>query len=160
MTRTTVTGSEIRESAIKLVEATLRLDILDAHKRGVINGMLWAITESRGKYTTRFLSAAAFQPPPGTRLQHEHVIPRKELVDSIMKEPARAREFLQSAVACVVTRDEHRRLSEVTRNQPQLKGWERYKEAGVIVRDDDESEGSESSRQGKVGHFREINLTR
>jgi len=129
---------DVLESAIILVEATLALSILDAHKRGVINGMLWSITEARGKCTTRFRSTAALAAPKGTKLQHEHVIPRKELIDAIMKEPSRARELLNTAVACTVTVEEHQRLSEITRKQPSLTGWQRYAAAGILVRDFDE----------------------
>lgn|GEM_PF-4378088 len=53
------TPDDILESATTLVEATLALNILDTHKRDVINAMLWKITEARGKYTTRFRSTGA-----------------------------------------------------------------------------------------------------
>jgi hypothetical protein len=135
------TESDILESAITLVEATLRLDILDAHKRDVINGMLWKITEARGKYTTRFRSARACNINGTEKLQHEHVFPRKVLIAAIMAEPARARELLQSAVACVVTVEEHRRLNEATRKDPQLRGWGRYSAAGITIIDTDKQEG-------------------
>lgn len=72
-----------------------------------------------------------------TKLQHEHVFPRKELIKAIMGEPARVRELLTSAVACVVTQEEHRRLSEVTRRQSDLKGWDRYAAADIAYVDID-----------------------
>jgi hypothetical protein len=131
------TESDILESAIALVEGTLALNILDRHKRDVMNGMLWSITQARGKYSMRFQSAAAMNAPKGTKLQHEHVIPRKELIAAIMKEPNRARELLTTAVACTVTVEEHRRLSAVTRAQPDLKGWARYDAAGIVWKDRD-----------------------
>jgi len=135
------TESDVLESAITLVEATLRLDILDTHKRDVINGMLWKITEARGKYTTRFRSTGACNITGTEKLQHEHVFPRKVLIAAIMTEPERARELLQSAVACVVTAEEHRRLTEATRKAPQLRGWERYAAAGITIIDTDKQEG-------------------
>lgn len=130
--------AEVLESAITLVQAVLALNILDTQKRDVINVMLWRITESRGKYTTRFRSTAARAAPKGTKLQHEHVIPRKELITAIMHEPMRAGEFLRSAVACTVTEEEHKRLTDVTRKQPHLKGWERYEAAGITWVDTDD----------------------
>lgn len=131
------TEDDLLKSAITLVEASLALDILDCHKRDVINGMLWSITQARGKYTTRFRSTAAMHAPAGTKLQHEHVITRKELVTAIMREPHRASELLRTAVGCVVTVDEHRRLTQVTRQQPHLHGWERYTAAGIEIIDTD-----------------------
>ena len=128
----------ILKSAIALVEATLALNILDRHKRDVINGMLWSITQARGKYTTRFRSTAAMHAPAGTKLQHEHVITRKELVAAIMREPQRARALLSTAVGCVVTREEHHRLTAITREQPHLHGWERYTAAGIAIIDTDQ----------------------
>ena len=101
------TEADMLESAITLVEATLALNILDAHKRDVINVILWKITEASGKYNTRFRSTGAHTAPKGTKLQHEHVIPRKTLIDAIMQEPGRARELLQTAIGCTVTIDEH-----------------------------------------------------
>ena len=131
--------TDILESAITLVEATLALNILEQHKRDVINGMLWSITQARGKYTTRFRSTAALNAPRGTRLQHEHVTTRKTLTDAIMREPHRARELLGTAVGCVVTLDEHRRLTQVTREQSHLRGWERYTASGIEIIDTDET---------------------
>lgn len=131
------TEDEILDSAVAIVATVIALPVLDDHKRGVINGMLWAITQARGKYATRFRSVGALNAPKGTKLQHEHVVPRKELVSAILREPERVRELLATAVGCVVTADEHRRLTEVTRKNPQLAAWERYKVAGVEVVDTD-----------------------
>lgn len=132
--------SDVLESAITLVEATLALDILDRHKRDVINGMLWSITQARGKYTTRFRSIEAMNARQGAKLQHEHVIPRKELIEAIMGEPHRARELLTTAIACTVTVAEHRRLTAISRKKPDLKGWSRYEAAGIVWHDTDECE--------------------
>lgn len=135
------TEKDILESATKLVEAILGLDVLDAHKRDVINGMLWSITQARGKYATRFRSTAACAAPKGTKLQHEHVIPRKELVAAIMNEPARTREILSTAIACTVTAEEHKHLTLISRQQPHLKEWDRYRAAGITWRDLDDDGG-------------------
>lgn len=132
--------SDVLESAITLVEATLALNILDRHKQDVINGMLWSITQARGKYTTRFRSTEAMTAPKGTKLQHEHVIPRKELISAIIKEPLRARELLTTAIACTVTVKEHQRLTAISREQPELRGWSRYEAAGIVWHDTDERE--------------------
>jgi hypothetical protein len=128
---------EILASAATILEALLTLDILERHKRDLINGMLWTVTQARGKYTTRYRSQAARDAPRGTKLQHEHVIPRKQLVTAIMNDPTRARALLATAIGCVVTKEEHERLNRITREQPQLQGWERYQAAGITVIDTD-----------------------
>lgn len=126
---------EIVESAIIAIEGILNLPILEQHKRALISGALWFITEARGKYKTRYRSLASKE--VGAKLQHEHVFTRKDLTDRLMAQPERARETLKSAVACVVTAEEHKRLAVVDRQHPSLRGWERYDEANIEYEDGD-----------------------
>ena len=126
------TEDEIIESATTAIEGCLQLPILERHKRDIISGMLWKITEARGKYKTRYRSIGSKE--PGVKLQHEHVYTRKDVTDRILAEPERVREILRDAIACVVTVDEHRRLSTV---DPSLRGWDRYTAAGVEYEDTD-----------------------
>lgn len=129
------TEAEIIESASQAIEGCLKLDILERHKRDIISGMLWKITEARGKYKTRYRSIRSKE--NGAKLQHEHVFTRSDITDRIMAEPERAREILRDAIACVVTVDEHRKLTSV---DPSLRGWDRYTAAGVDVEDTDAHE--------------------
>jgi hypothetical protein len=129
--------AEIIESAITAIECILTLPVLERHKRDLINAMLWKLTEARGKYTTRYQSAGARAAPKGTKLQHEHVYTRKDLVEQIMRDPARARQIASTAVGCTVTIPEHEVLTRNTREQPHLLGWERYKAADITVIDTD-----------------------
>jgi hypothetical protein len=96
--------------------------------------MIWAITEAHGKYKTRFRSEGV-RNTPDCKIQHEHVSPRRELIGEIMKDPENCERILKDAVACVVTEEEHRLLTKVSKENPQLKGWQRYKEAGITVYD-------------------------
>lgn len=128
---------EIIESATTAIEGVLTLPIQERHKRDLINGMLWKLTEARGKYTTRCRSQGLLDAPKGTKLQHEHVTTRKQLVDTVLKDPTRAREIAATAVACVVTKEEHERLTRISREQPHLTGWQRYDAAGIDVIDTD-----------------------
>jgi hypothetical protein len=139
MDRPRASEADVVASAALLIAAVLPLPILESHKRDVVNGMLWSITQARGKYRTRFRSLASINAPKGTKLQHEHVVPRKVLVEAIMREPSRSREFLLKAVGCVVTIEEHRRLNAVTKANPELSGWERYRAAGIEWKDMDQS---------------------
>jgi hypothetical protein len=129
--------AEIVESAITAIEGILKLPILKQHKYGLIDGMIWTITQARGKYTTRYRSRAALDAPKGAKLQHEHVTTRKHLVNSILQHPERAREIAARAVGCVITKEEHQRLTRITREQPHLTGWQRYEAAGIEVVDTD-----------------------
>lgn len=122
--------SEILESAITIVDGVLRMPVLERHKRDIINGMLWSITQARGKYQTRYRSKASLEKPT-PKLHHEHVLTRKDLIDRIMAAPEKAREILSEAIACVVTVDEHRKLARVERENPALRGWDRYTAAEI-----------------------------
>jgi hypothetical protein len=53
------TEAEIIESVTAAIEGCLSLPILERHKRDIISGLLWKITEARGKYTTRYRSRAS-----------------------------------------------------------------------------------------------------
>ena len=68
------------------------------------------------------------------------MIPRKQLVAAIMLNPERARDIAHTAIGCVVTKQEHDYLTRITREQPDLAGWDRYKAAGITVIDTDEQQ--------------------
>lgn len=104
-------------------------------RRKMLNQLVWYATEKDGKYTTRFRSREALrlQRELGRtvavrHLAHEHVVPRQLVIDQLIADPDAAAEVLVSAVACVVTREEHDRL-------PDGQGWERYEAAGIEVVD-------------------------
>ncbi len=127
------TEAEIIESVPTAIEGCLVLPILERHKRDIISGLLWTITEVRGKYTTRYRSRGSME--EGAKLRHEHVFTRKDITDRLIEDPERAREILRNAIACVVTFDEHRRLSRVGEA---VRGWDRYTEVGIEVIDTDD----------------------
>ncbi|HVR38204.1 MAG TPA: hypothetical protein VMU84_03855 [Thermoanaerobaculia bacterium] len=133
--------TEIIESATIAIEGCLTLTVLDRTKRDIISGLLWKITEARGKYTTRYRSRASTE--GGAKLQHDHVFTRKDITDRLIAEPERAREILRDAIGCVVTVEEHRRLSRIG---PAAHGWDRYTEAGIEVIDT--NDGSVATRKG------------
>src|SRR5258706_16022661 len=126
------TEAEIIESVIVAIEGILPLPILEQHKRDIVSSLLWQITEARGKYTTRYRSQASKE--PGAKLRHDHVFTRKDITARILATPEQAREILRDAIGCVVTVEEHRRLSPFDRTH---RGWERYNAAGIDVVDMD-----------------------
>jgi hypothetical protein len=125
-----------RTSAVALAEFAASSGDLDAdHRRKTLSLALWLATEADGKYNLRYRSAGARELGPADRrlLRHEHVQTRKQLIDEITAHPSRTREIVLSALACVVTDDEHQRLTAVAEN---LQGWNRYIAAGVDVYDE------------------------
>lgn len=50
----------------------------------------------------------------------------------MIAEPERIAEILDSATACLVTEEEHRRLNVLP---PDTEGWDRYRAAGITVID-------------------------
>jgi hypothetical protein len=128
-------------SARKLVRVILDADDLyPPHRREFIKLALWKVTEAEaGKYTTRYRSRGSLE--PGAILQHDHVFERAKLASALIAEPDRLDELLDKAVACTVTKDEHQRLTSVSRHMPHLDGWARYRAAGISVID--ESTGEE-----------------
>jgi hypothetical protein len=120
-------------SSISVIEALLPLDIDDKLKAKFLSNCLWQITqaEGRSKYEIRYRSQAAMN-APRKQLRHEHVTQRKAMVKALIARPADAREIVAKAQGCVVTKDEHTRLNSVGKS---IDGWERYREAGIVVID-------------------------
>jgi hypothetical protein len=127
------TETEIIDSVTMAIVGCLALPIMERHKRDIISGLLWRITEARGKYTTRYRSRASLE--NGAKLRHDHVFTRKDITDRIIAEPERARTILRDAIACVVTEDEHKRLSKLGEAK---RGWDRYTEVAIAVIDTDD----------------------
>jgi hypothetical protein len=117
-------------SARRAIKAILRLDITLKHKKDLLNKMIWAITKCPGKYKVRYITKAARTKRSVKDLRHEHVYPRKVLVGKLLKEPSAVNKITKRAIACVVTKREHQRLSRSSGS-----GWERYKRLNLSVWD-------------------------
>lgn len=102
-------------------------------KEGLFRSIIWAVSEVDGKYTTRFRSKAALEAPSGS-VQHEHVFPMKDLW-AIVQGRMKPAQLLPLVAACVVTRDEHRKLSAYDRNPDAGFGWHRYIACKISVVD-------------------------
>ena len=124
------------QSAKDAIKALLQLDLYPAHKRELLSVCLWKLTEAESfhKHNLRYQTPAARAAPPQEK-QHEHVFERKKMVIALIAEPARFEEILSDAVGCTITKEEHKRLTELSRVRPELDGWERYQEAGITVLD-------------------------
>lgn len=102
-------------------------------KEELFRAVVWIVSELDGKYTTRFRSKAALEAPAGT-VQHEHVFPMKDLW-AIAQGRMKPAELLPLVAACVVTRDEHRKLSAYDRSPDAKFGWYRYIACKIPVED-------------------------
>lgn len=121
-----------RASAVRLAQVLVTADGLHpSHRRHALSNAVWWYTEADGKLKVRYRSAAVVA-GGATKVQHEHVVPRKLLVDRMLAEPNAIPEILASAVACLVTVEEHRRLTALP---PTIEGWDRYRAVGIEVTD-------------------------
>lgn len=132
-----------RESALAAVMHLLQ-DVPPlslTHQRELLGIALWKWTEAAGvpphsKYNLRFATRGALNHDVQAKINHEHVWPRKWMIDRLLDRKlgvneAHVRKFLERVgVACVVTVDEHARLSAASGV-----GWQRYANAGVEVWD-------------------------
>ncbi len=95
----------------------------------------WEVTEVDGKLTPKFRSPAAMSydgPKYHSVLRHDHVFTRAGLIAQLLKDPSTTEQVLRAAVACLVTQDEHTRLSAF---DTMHEGWDRYLAAQVDVLD-------------------------
>ena len=125
-----------RQSAIAIAESALaaRKNIVPAHLREILSIAVWKFTECDGKYSTRFRSERSLF-SASSDIHHEHVIPRREIVERMLADPKRVGEILSEAIGCVVLRPEHRALALVEKENPKLSGWDRYRAAQIPVWD-------------------------
>ena len=125
-----------RASAIRIAKLILDADGLEPeHRNELLSIAIWKYTEADGKSKTRYRSEGALHETDSKKLNHEHVVPRKCLREKMLLDPNRCKTIMQLATACVVTREEHLRLTQVSKQDPSLQGWARYTAAGVRVFD-------------------------
>ncbi len=115
-------------SAIIAINALLPLNLYTAHKKELLSICIWKITEADGKTKVRYWSEGAIDSNRQS-LQHEHVHVRKELIHKLVSGES-VDTVIKDAIACMVTKDEHRRLGQSGES-----GWLRYKDAGIRIYD-------------------------
>jgi hypothetical protein len=123
------------ESAFCAVKGLLEIELYPAHKKKLLSDCIWIITEVDGKYKTRFRSEGAINESNQKNLRHEHVFERQFIVDELLSNPSDYEKILLQAVACVVTKEEHERLTSATNKDKNLQGWDRYKFTNIKVFD-------------------------
>jgi hypothetical protein len=122
---------EDRRSATVIAGLGINAPGLSAkHRRWLLNDSLWAYTQADGKWSCRYRSEGVLNDSP-TPIQHDHVYTRKEMIDCMLANRDQYAWNLSAAVGCLVTVEEHHRLSL----QKDVSGWKRYEKAGVVVYD-------------------------
>jgi hypothetical protein len=124
-------AEERRRSAAALVNVLLanQRNILPEHIRELLDILLWKITEADGKYKTRYQSNGALTCAKRLR-RHDHVYPRKPMIDKLLSAPQDVDRILKDAIGCTVTLDEHNSLRKF---DEKCYGWGRYRQADVPV---------------------------
>lgn len=123
----------------ELVRFTLaRPDFSIELRRRVVTEVLWHVTEVPSKFEPRFRSDGVLHLEDEAPLAdwkrlvaHEHVVTRKSLAARLHagEDPA---VVLADSAGCLVTRDEHARLTALGDS---VTGWERYRVGGIAVVD-------------------------
>ncbi len=119
----------------------------------ILREATWETTEVDGKLTPRFRSPAAMAyigPKPASMLRHDHVFTRAELIKRMLEPGADVAAVMSLAVGCLVTKDEHTRLTTFDKTHH---GWRRFLAAkvdvldaatgGYVIRDGEYVEGAE-----------------
>ncbi len=132
-------SEQIYKSALNAIKPILATkDVLEVHKKELLSVMIWKITERYGKLNAEYVSVAARKILNSDKtaqeklklLAHDHVYTRKYLIQKLMSQPKNYRNILKEAVGCVVTREEHKKLSLIKNAE----GWERYRAARVVYK--------------------------
>ena len=129
-----------KRSAMNLVKVLLQkdLEILAEHRQECLTIALWKLTEAEAqhKHRTRFCSENARR-AARQQLRHDHVFQRANMIRRLLAcQPDEVEAILGKAVACTITREEHRLLNQYKH----LDGWDRYLRANIVYIENEESE--------------------
>ena len=86
-----------------------------------------------GTFSSRTVHAKAPDGKLRAFLRHEHVVPKKALIDWLLEEPESVSEILGKNVCCVVARDEDTALNRTHRatHPDPRRPWKRYEGTGI-----------------------------
>lgn len=112
-------ADERKRSAFALIKCLLAAtDVIPEHRRDLLSIALWKLTEAEGgsKYNARCPSRHALGCTDKAKLRHDHVFQRAKMIADLEKAseeatPDRIDDILERAVGCVVTVEEHKRLT-------------------------------------------------
>lgn len=113
----------------KLINTLLGTQINRRVQKMMIDRAVWLVVEHTGNFYSRFRSDETIgkaSVKPGVRIQRDHVYTRKSLVAHLLSGTATVSSVIDQAQCCIVTKEEHDRLSRVPQT---IVGWDRYRKA-------------------------------
>lgn len=119
------------QEAIQLLSTLRDMPLHEKTKKKMLNHAIWLVVESTGNFYSRFRSAGVLA-TPDVPIQRDHIYPRKQLVGEALANEIDLADIVQRAQCCIVTKDEHVRLSKISTT---VQGHERYRLAEVEIHD-------------------------
>jgi hypothetical protein len=117
-----------------VLEAVRQLQIAAKLKRDMLDVAIWQVAFATGNTQSRFMGryrSEAVITQVGLKIQRDHAYPRAALLAELLGASPDLESIIERAqCCCVVTEEEHKRLSAVHTD-----GWARYKHAGIVVYD-------------------------
>ncbi|MFL6257199.1 MAG: hypothetical protein ACJ74T_19500 [Pyrinomonadaceae bacterium] len=118
----------------KALASILQLDIHTQMKKRIVGYVIWEVaTYLHGNFKGRYRSKGAMT--PGAVIQRDHVNQKARIIERMLANPDQVDARLSDLVHCVVTKEEHERLTAYSKSNPEIDGWDRYRMAGVEVMD-------------------------
>lgn len=118
----------------KTLAAILQLDISVPMKKRMVGYVIWEVaTYLNGNFKGRYRSKGVLA--PGATIQRDHVNQKARIIERLLANPDQADSILGDLVHCVVTKEEHDRLTAYSKMNSDVDGWDRYRMAGVEVMD-------------------------
>lgn len=129
-------AGDVRREAARWIRVILEDPTMPADARyRRLDAELWAYTEIKRsnpfKYNLRYRTLGVQNGPDDVKIHHEHVVPRRWLIHTLIDHPDQAFLVLSLSASCATTEAESKQLSA---NEASF-GWARYARAGLIVID-------------------------
>jgi len=119
------------------------LDINRVVKTRMLNHAIWELTRAQREADAPFRSEGVVFGDLGVKIQRDHVFRRAQFIEEL-DQGRDLDEILSDLLLCIVTCEEHRRLTQADKEDSAVNGWERYRRAGIKVFD---------CRRMEDGHF-------
>jgi hypothetical protein len=118
----------------KALAGILQLDIHVQMKKRMVGYVIWEMAEYlNGNFKGRYRSKGAMI--PGVVIQRDHVNQKARIIERMLANPDQIDAMLSDLVHCLVTKEEHKRLTAISKSNLDIDGWNRYRMAGVEVMD-------------------------
>jgi len=134
--KSTILKQQQKESLEVMEFVASSNNISEKMKSKILDLMIWnytgAIKGTNGKCLVRYRSAFSMNDEKA-ELVHEHVYQRKKLISEIIEERKISKENISKMSACVVTKDQHKKLNSI--KDKNIDGWDRYKLKRIKVFD-------------------------